>query len=532
VATSRLEIDLSAIEHNLGVIRRVLRAGAGGRSAPVIGPTEPPHATAPSSHQTIGAVGGGAHGGAGICAVIKQDAYGMGAVRIAKRLAASGVDMLAVYTPDEGRAVAEAVPSTPIIVLMPTRAIDRMDPLYRHASTGRIHLVVHDLDQLNSLTDMASRLGVSMPIHVQVDTGLARGGACPEHARTIVERAAAHGRMRLAGLMTHFASPATDEAFTREQSRLFREFIAGVKPMLRDAVAGGRAEGGMEVHAANSAATFRSAKFHGTMVRVGQALLGYCIEDAPHATPSPTGAQMPAWDFLEQAKELQPAARWTSSIVHIQQIPAGWPVGYGSTWRAPRTTRIALVPVGYADGFARSLGGGFGVGWIGLTGRPWERLGGAERDDMGDAIPAAGRATGAQSGAVIYAPVVGRVSMDQITIDVTDVPERFAQVGMEVELFGRDRAGRNYLPTQATSADTITHELLTRVSPRVERIYRYPGAQAATPKPTIAGSVMPGTISIAPRAPRATGTSDAQVTPQHPANIARLVTPIPAAARR
>jgi len=171
--------------------------------------------------------------------------------------------------------------------------------------------------------------------------------------------------------------------------------------------------------------------------------------------------------FREAAARLQPAVRWTAPIVHVKEVPAGFPVGYGSTWRAPargpgrsRPTRLALVPVGYADGYPRALGN---VAKVGLTGRRWERS-------------AVGGGVDESSAKQVYAPVVGRVSMDQITVDVTDVPEEWCAVGMEVELAGRDRAAPHYLPRLAEQAGSVTHELLCRICPRVERVYKYPAA--------------------------------------------------------
>ena len=210
------------------------------------------------------------------------------------------------------------------------------------------------------------------------------------------------------------------------------------------------------------------------MVRVGQSLLGYGLADVPSTE---------RLEFREQMESLEASVRWASSVVHVQEIPAGWPVGYGSTWRAParadgRRSRIALIPVGYADGFPRSLGGhgNGGPGWIGLTGRLFERRGAGESDDAGRTMAGGGVLP------TIYAPVVGRVSMDQITVDVTDVPEsylRFGQrgaelLGPEVEIYSRDPIAKNFLPLVAEHAGTITHDLLCRVSARVERVYRSP----------------------------------------------------------
>lgn len=468
MATSRLEIDLSAVDRNLALIRGVT-AGGGGRVA--------------------------------TCAVLKQDGYGLGAARLAKRLVGAGVEMLAVYTPDEARLVADAVGTVPILILMPVGQIDRMDPLYRHLTNGRIHLVLHSPDQLAQLADMSSRIGATVPMHVQVDTGLSRGGVMPDAAHALVQKVVATPRARLAGIMTHFASPCCDPEFTREQARLFRDFVEKLKPVLKAAVAaaaGSRtgasvvAPNELMLHAANSCAMFRAHSYHGTMVRVGQALLGYALEDAPRDQ---------VFEFGEPALRLEPCVRWTSTIAHVAEIPSGWPVGYGSTWRAPwrsdgRKTRIAIVPVGYADGYPRSLGGrgSGGPGWVALTGRAWDkRVGGGESDGDSHGHAAAsdtGRGGELGPSRTIFAPVVGRVSMDQITVDVTDVPDDYlrgvglADGGPEVELYGRDRGQPNFVSTLAAHAGTITHDLLTRVGARVERAYRYPASAAGQHAPT------------------------------------------------
>ncbi|MCC6323088.1 MAG: alanine racemase [Phycisphaerales bacterium] len=458
--TSRLEVDLAALDRNLRVVRGVVGRGAGRTGA--------------------------GSGGAAVCAVLKQDGYGVGAVRLAKRLVGTGaggatggagVEMIAVYSLDEARAIVEAVPNVSVLVLMPVTGVERTDPMYRQLGAGRVHLALHNEDQFRQVQEMAAKLGVGVPLHVQIDTGLSRGGTLPEDGRRLVERVLTTPRTRLAGLMTHFASPCCDCEFTREQARLFRDFVEGIKPALRAAATSSTPGGwqGQELmlHAANSCATFRSKSYHGTMVRLGQALLGFALEDA--------GEEREGFEFGEQAAQLTPVVRWTSTVSAISEIPAGWPVGYGRTWRAPwredgRRTRIALVPVGYADGYPRTLGGRGtgGPGWVGFTGRAWER-----RADEGTAR--------GPRPPVVYAPVVGRVSMDQITVDVTDVPEAYlggagrigsTDGGPEVELMSPDRAAPNFWATMAAAGGSITHEQLCRVGPRVERVYRGAAAGA------------------------------------------------------
>ena len=466
VPTSRLAIDLSAVEHNLRLIRLA---------------TAVPSSAAPGA-----AAAGSPAGNLGktqICAVIKQDAYGMGAGRLARKLAQCGVDLLAVYSLDEARALVDLPIKSPVLVLMPVTGIDRSDPLFRLTVAGRLHVVLHSLEHATELSSFCSRLGVQLPVHVQVDSGMSRGGSLPEAAAEIVRFAAASNRLRLTGLMTHFSSPGNDEAFTREQARVFRSLIDNVKPTLMELARKGAPP--VVVHAANTAATFRSSSLHATMVRVGQGLYGFGSGDL---------ASNPAPEFGDLAGQLRHAVRWLAPIVHTETIPTGWPVGYNRTWHARRPSRIAIIPVGYAGGYPLTLGN---RAVVRLTGRMYPKV--------GDTSTAADAAS-------VWVPVVGRVSMDQITIDVTEAPEALVRSGMEVELIGTDPSKPNAMPKLAAEAETITHALLCGIAPSVERTYTVSdaagGSGEATP-PDAAGtrSATPFDPAAAARAQRGAGVS-------------------------
>lgn len=455
--TSRLEIDLSAIQRNLGILRQAIDLPA------AAAPPGPP----------AGAVGPAAPHKIRVCGVVKQEAYGLGAARVAKKLAALGVDVLAVYCLDEAQALADLPITTPLLVLMPVRSIERHDPVYRLAVRGRLHLTVHGLAQVGELAATAGRLGTKLPVHVQLDTGMGRGGAMAEEATQIVQAVANSPRLTLAGVMTHFSSPGSDDAFTREQAKSFRAWIDGVKPVLA-------ATPGVMIHAANTCGTLRSRNLHASMVRVGQGLYGYGFEGFTDPL---------AVEFAALGKQLQPAVRWVSRIVHIHEVPKGWPVGYNRTFKASKPTRVALVPVGYADGYPSGLSN---LAKVALTGLSWDR----PKSGMGEAPEPAKN---------VLAPVIGRVSMDQITIDVSGLPESVARIGAEVELIGRDPHGPNHLPTLARQANLITHELLCRICPRVERVYQSrsdedagPGAPAGAVALPVAGSLTTPALSVAP----------------------------------
>lgn len=400
--SSWIEVDLPAIAANARIVREILASriagsASGGRATP---------ATTP-----------------GLCAVLKADGYGLGAARVAKRLQVAGVDMLAVYSPEQARSLIEAAVTTPILMLMPLHELDRGDLLYRAASRGQLHLTIHDDATLDAAVTITEQLGMRLAVQIEIDTGMSRGGATPEEATGLLKSIAGHPRLILTGVLNHFASADRDEAITREQAEQFTRWIEENRRRIPpDAV----------IHEANTFGTFRSSAYHRSMVRIGLALLGYAAEEFGEAA---------GFEFEAEASRLTPVVRWISQIVHVKQVAPGTPVGYGSTWRAPRATRLGLVPVGYADGYPLALSNNAHVG-----------------------LPL-------ESGIRAYVPVVGRVSMDQITVDLTDVPEGQAGIGTRVEVIGSDRSAPNHLPTLAKRAGTIGHELLCRLSPRLTRQY-------------------------------------------------------------
>lgn len=394
--TSLIEIDLAAIDHNLDVVRTSL---GGGRKRP-----RP-----------------------GVCAVLKADAYALGAVRLARRLEGLGVDMIAVYTPQQARELIDASIGTPILMLMPIRGLKRDDRLYRAACRGQLHLTVHDAPNLESLVAIADGLGISLPVHLELDTGMSRGGVPIGQDRSqaggLLARIDEHPRLRLAGIYTHFASADRDEALTRTQHDRFTRWLAARRDLVPPECL---------VHEASTFGVFRARTYHARMVRVGLALLGYA--EGEFADPD-------EFELRRFAARLRPALRWTSRVVQLKDVGRRATVGYRSTWRAKRPTRLALVPVGYADGYPLALSNK-GVAGIELPG-----------------------------GAIEHAPVVGRVSMDQLTLDVTDLPRDAVRLGTTVELISALADAPNALPALASSAGTISHELLCRLSPRVPRAY-------------------------------------------------------------
>ncbi len=408
---SLLHVDLDAISHNVRVFQEALRGPMGAK-------------------RLIG--------------VVKRDAYSLGAVRFARRLVGEGVSDLCVFSPDEARELVEAGVPARLLVLMPVSSIERSDPLYRHAATDRLHLTVHDGAQLEALGTCAARLGLILPLHLEVDTGMTRAGARPERAMDLLERINASPRFRLAGLMTHFSS-ARNQGLLDAQHELLHRFVHD---------AGDQIGADVVIHAGATMGVLRHERYHHDGARIGIGLHGYSLAPDDDACE---------FDLADRAQELRPVLRWTSRIVHVSEAPAGWPVGYRALWRAPQTgARLGVVPVGYADGFPERLASD------GQTSRATLRL--VERTPEG----------------IVYhdAPVVGRISMDQMTVDLTGAPARIGHVGAEIELVGPDPSAPNHLPTLAAAAGCTTHELLARISPRIGRCSESEAATEAR-RPTV-----------------------------------------------
>jgi alanine racemase len=413
---SVIEIDLAAIQHNLRVLRRI------------VGPT------------------------CGLCPILKADAYGLGARPIAPRLEAAGADMVAVYTLDQAADLFGAALEMPVLVLMPVRELDSVHAFYRALISGRLHLTVHDGRHLDDLVGLTRRFGVAIPVHLEVDTGMSRGGCRIEEAPALLQRIATTPRLELAGIFTHFARADRDVAFTDRQMAVFDKLVAEHRALLGSQTI---------VHAANSIATIRHRRYHKAMVRIGMAWAGYGPEWITRGR------------VITEARDLRSAVRWTSQIVQVKTIEAGTPVGYGSTWTAKRRSVVATVPVGYADGYPLELTS------TDARSRP------ASVRVLGE-----GGATGSGL-ATAFAPTIGAVNMDQITLDLTDlwhgtIEPDWSQrrghecVGTTVELIGRDPEAANHPSNLARTLGIVTHVLLSHLSPRLRRVYRVEQEAVAT----------------------------------------------------
>lgn len=388
--TSSIFIDLAAVDRNISSIRQVLSPDCG------------------------------------LCAVVKADGYGLGAAKIARQLAASGVAMLAVYNLSQAEAIAASGVTLPILVLMPVREVEVGGPIHRLLIAGRLHLVAHGYAHAQELASLSEQLGGGpIPVHLEVDTGMGRGGAVVGEVSRTLAAIADDRRLRLAGVFTHFSDSRCDETRTQMQMEEFDAVLDANRANLPVDVI---------VHAANSHAMLRSSRYHRTMVRSGLAWTGL-VDDSDDSS----GVHL-----------LDPILSWESSIVHVKEIPAGAPVGYGSLWRSDRPTRLAVIPVGYFDGYP-VIGAKSPERFVRIMAQTSE---GTRSWD---------------------APVVGAVNMDQIVVDITRVEGSLSYgdgyIGMGAQLFGNDRARPNFLPRLAEAVGAHPYELLCRLNSRIPRIY-------------------------------------------------------------
>ncbi len=335
-------------------------------------------------------------------AVVKADAYGHGAVPVARTALETGAEWLAVATVAEGKELRDAGITAPTLVLGPIPIEDAVP-----AVNGQLAVTVCSRDGAAQLAAAAVAAGAPAAVHVKIDTGMGRLGVELGEAVEFISWVTEQPGLQLAGVFSHFASAdETDLTFARLQLVRFQQVLAALEQRrvtipLR--------------HMANSAATLVLPESHLDLVRNGIAIYGLY--------PSPE---------IPRTVELKPALRWETAICHLKTVPPDTPLSYGGTFRTPRESRIATLPVGYADGYPRLLSN---RGRVVVRGR--------------------------------LAPVVGRVCMDMILADVTDIPA--VACGDPVLLIGRTGAAEVSADDIARLCGTINYEVTCAIGKRVPR---------------------------------------------------------------
>ncbi|CAN5522554.1 hypothetical protein BH10CHL1_BH10CHL1_04530 [soil metagenome] len=347
-----------------------------------------------------------------LMAVVKANAYGHGAADTANVLLAAGAHCLAVATPVEGIELRQAGIQAPILVLGYTPTWLAPEAVhYQLTTTVYDGEILQALNQAVAATDHPTASPAK--VHVKVDTGLNRLGLTPGETPAFMETLQRFDHVQVEGIFTHFAtSDMADKSFAQEQFGRFVTLLSALTARgLRPRVA----------HAANSAAMLTMPETHLDLVRIGIALYGL----------------HPDADDTRLPENFRPALRWKTQIAQVRQIETGESVSYGREFIAPQPMLIAILPVGYADGFPRRP---FHWGSVLLHGRP--------------------------------APILGRVCMDQTIIDVTPIAAEHGvvQQGDEVMLIGRQGAAELSADEVATRLGTNNYDVVSRILARVPRL--------------------------------------------------------------
>ncbi|MFN0063370.1 MAG: alanine racemase [Myxococcaceae bacterium] len=349
-------------------------------------------------------------GGAELLAVVKANAYGHGAVAVARALERAGVQWFGVALVEEALELRHAGLHAPILVLG-----GAYEGAWDVMVKERLRPVLFRNDHFEQFAKAARKAGTKAACHLKVDTGMGRIGVVPEGVKALLDASAtAFSAVELEGVVTHFANAdLADATQTRAQIRRFQSAVetlegAGLAPRFR--------------HLANSAAVLThpeaSTALKLNMVRPGLMLYG--------ASPLPGG--------VAEARPLRQVATWKTAVTHLKEVAVGAAISYGGTWIAKRLSRIATLPVGYADGYSRRF---------------------SNRAE----VLIRGR----------RAPIVGRVCMDMCMIDVTDVAN--AAILDEVVLLGTQGSATIAADELAGHMKSISYEVFCGIGARVPRVY-------------------------------------------------------------
>jgi alanine racemase len=340
----------------------------------------------------------------GLLCVVKADAYGHGAIEVSRRLESLGAFYLGVATIDEAVELRINKIKTPILVMSGIMPWEDVSTLIQHNLTP----VVYDLATLAKVCDTAKDFQTPLKIHLKFDTGMGRLGFMTDDASKVMDLLEGIENIHVDGLMSHFSSSETRDEYGLAQVNAFKKVLDGfMKRGFLPTV----------IHMANSGAIINYPDAHFTMVRAGISLYG------SHST-------------LELKKQLptRPTMKFTSRISLIREFSPGHALSYGRTYVTTKQTRVAYIPVGYADGYPRSL---------------------------------------SNKGSVLInnkrCDVIGRICMDWFLVDITNLYD--VSVKDEVILLGESTTDVITADEIGEISGTIPYEILCKISKRVTRIY-------------------------------------------------------------
>jgi alanine racemase len=352
----------------------------------------------------IQTIRGALQGDAMIMAVVKADAYGHGMTEVAAVALENGVEWLGVTTLEEGMELRQAGFEAPVLLLGITEPADA-DLVVKH----NLVQTICTFDLAQALSDAAVANNSKALVHLKVDTGLSRFGVMPEQACDFAEHLKALPGIELQGIFSHFASPYEEDAYNEHQLAVFKSVIEALQ------------EKNIDIpikHIANSAAMIEYPHMHMDMVRCGFIL----CNDSPAR-------------HTERGLPLKDALSWKTRIVYTKNIPEGTSIGYAQSYFAPRDMTIAIVQMGYSDGFSTALSNK------------------AEMLVHGHRVP-----------------VVGKVAMSHVVVDVTDIPNP-VQAGDEAVLIGSQEGEVLTVVDMSSKAGAGDAETLCRISKKLPRVY-------------------------------------------------------------
>ena len=346
--------------------------------------------------------------GAKLAAVLKADGYGHGSVAIARELEQEdAIWGYALAVAEEAYQLRAAGIQKPILMLGYT-----FPSCYEELIRQDIRPAVFSMEMAKDLSEAACRIGKTVRVHIKVDTGMGRIGIFPgEEGLSFVDAVSKLDGLEIEGIFTHFAkADEADQTDTLRQAARFTEFISRIEQQLKLTIP--------IRHCANSAAALELPEFCMDMARVGIIMYGL----------------LPSDEVRADVVKLTPALSWKSHIAFVKELEAGASVSYGGLFTAQRRMPVATIPVGYADGYPRSL-----------TGRGSVLIHGKR------------------------CPILGRICMDQFMVDVSEVPD--AKVGDEVILLGEDRGERITAEELGALSGRFNYELVCDINKRIPRVY-------------------------------------------------------------
>jgi alanine racemase len=347
-----------------------------------------------------------------LMAVVKANAYGHGISEVSRLSLESGADWLGVNSLEEGLLLRRLGIAAPVLILgyVPLEGLE-------DAVAGDLRLVVYNAETVDRLADVVRRIGKDARLHIKLETGTNRQGVTDKQLLPFLRRIRRHPGLVVEGLTSHFANieDTTNFEYPRRQLDIYKTAVAGL------------ASQGVSIpvkHMSCTAAAMLFPETYFNLVRVGIGLYGLW----------PSKETFLSCRLRKRRPlSLQPVLSWKARIAQVKTVPKGAFIGYGGTHRTTRRTLLAIIPVGYYDGYGRSL-------------------------SNSSHVLIKGRRAG----------VVGRVAMDFLTADVTDIPG----VGLEDEAVLIGRSGREQISAGALAAlaGTIVYEVVARINPEIPRI--------------------------------------------------------------